>query len=41
MNKRTVRTAQHDDQVIWYMPHGCWERHPNVSWRTVHITLHL
>ena len=22
MNKRTVRTAQYDDQVMWHMPPG-------------------
>jgi len=31
INMRTECTAQHDDQVIQHIPHGCSERHPIVS----------
>jgi hypothetical protein len=27
VNKLIVCTMQHDYQVIWHMPHGCWDRH--------------
>jgi hypothetical protein len=39
--KRTVRTAQHVDQVIRHMPRGCWDRHPEVSREMINITLYI
>jgi len=33
INDRAVHTAQHDDQVIQHMPHGCRDSHLTVSWR--------
>jgi hypothetical protein len=40
INKRAVRTARHSDQVMWHIPHGCWDRHPTVSRVCLHYITH-
>ena len=40
-NKQNVCTAQHDDQVVWHMPHGCWDRNRTVSQRMNNIKIHI
>jgi hypothetical protein len=27
---KQVCTAEHDNQIIWYMPHGCKDKHPTI-----------
>ena len=40
INKRTVRTAKNNDQVIRHVPRGCSDRHPTVLRTVINITLH-
>lgn len=41
ISKRTVHTAQHNDDVIRHMPHGCWDKQPIITRRRINIKIHI